>query len=111
MIDNFGGASWLTYEKLMRRRAHPVSIMPGRRPAMAASCGNEAGISSSPEETSPSVTITRGSLELPSFSMFRTMTLLAGSTLIVMASFMFTLSVIDKGFVATCLSLIEFLNP
>ena len=55
--------------------------------------------------------VTQGPLELSLFSMLRKATLFTGCTLIVIASFMFSLSVMDKGFVATCLSLLEFLNP
>ena len=92
-----GKHSGFTYEKLMRPGALTVSIM---RPVF-----------SSPEEKAPSVTLTRGSAELPAFSMFRKATVLAGCALVVMASFMFTLSVLDKGFLATCSSLLNFVNP
>ena len=57
------------------------------------------------------MTISRGSVELPSSGIFSKVTLLAGCALVVIASFMFTLSVLDKGFLATCLSLLAFFNP
>jgi hypothetical protein len=43
--------------------------------------------------------------------MLRKLTLLVGSTLIVAAAFLFTLSVLDRGFAASCLAVIHFINP
>jgi len=77
---------------------------------MASSCDNE-GWYLDPGEKTSSVTTTRKSVELPSFGMFGKVTLLAGCAVIVMGSFMFTLSVLEKGFLATCSSLLKFLNP